>query len=311
MMYRKMARFGMVAALLAVSLSGTARLAAQTTGGADQAVKDVAKGLADGKPVVLWQALPASYQKDVKSLISDAAGQVDPDIYDKAFVVVQKAVKLLKNKRDIILNGDLGKGAAQKMDKKLITESYDSIVTMLDTIASSDLGKIDELKKADVEKFLTGTAPKFGTQFNVMLKLAEAGKPNDPETKKFREIMANLKSIKVTVVKAGATETTLKIEIPNDTTPTKEDVFVKVEGKWIPKDMADGWADAIKQAKTQIAAVTPFVAKERKKDVLQTMAQVEQIITQLDNTKTEKEFNEAVAQLIAPFMGGGPKPSQK
>jgi hypothetical protein len=295
MMHGKIARFGIVA-VLAFSLSATGRLVAQTTGGADQAVKDVVTGLADGKPVVLWQALPSSYQKDVKSLIGDLANKLDVEVYNKAFAVSRKGVKLLKDKKDFILASDATADIPQTVNKKQLTEVYDALVGILDTFVTSDLGKLDELKKADVEKFLAVTAPKLGGQFSTIVNFAETVNPKDPNFKKFHDGVANMKNIKVTVVKAAATETTLKIDLPGET-EKKEVVFVKVEGKWVPKELADTWADDMKKAKAALEQIPP-IKEEIKKEVLGFLDMADKKIDELANTKTQKDFNEKAKDII-------------
>jgi hypothetical protein len=300
MMHRKTAPIGRVA-LVAFLVGSTAPLAAQTTVGADQAIKEVFTGLADGKPIVVWQALPASYQKDVKSLITDAAGKFDPEVYDKAFAVARKSVKLLKDKKEFILKSEFAKNTPPAIDKNKMGDGYDAVVDLVDTLVGSDLGKLDELKKADVEKFLSGTGAKILNQFSALDKFVDKTKFK-PGTSSVTEIPAKLRKAKVTVVKAGATETTLQIEDPDATVPVKEESWVKVEGKWVPKELADGWADGIKDAKKQLAAAPPFLTKEGKKQALDALNLADQAIDKLANTKTREEFEKALKDLVAAFQ---------
>lgn len=302
MMVRKMAKWGMWAAVVAAAVTGSSVRAADP-GSAEQAVRDVMNGLADGKLVVLWQALPASYQKDVKALIKDSADTVDPDVYDKGWAVTRKATKLLKDKKDFILNGEFAKQIPPNLDKKKLAEGYDAVVGIVDTLANSELSKLDEVKKADVEKFLTGTTTKLGTQVNSLVSLVESVNP-DPNIKKMHEAFANLKKAKITVVKSGSTETTLKVEVPGETKPAEEEVFVKVDGKWLPKKMVDDWAKDIKEAKEKTKMAQPFLSKEGKEQALAVLGQAEKVIDQLQNTKTEKEFTEAVKGIVGSFVGG-------
>ena len=68
----------LIAGLMTASFAAPAR--AET---ADAAVNALIGELAKGNPKAAWDAMPASYQKDVTELIHTGAGKVDPAVYNK------------------------------------------------------------------------------------------------------------------------------------------------------------------------------------------------------------------------------------
>ena len=83
-----------LAAILAVSATGCggddATAVPEPAATADDAVERIAQGLADNRPVVLWHALPESYQRDVTALVHETAEKMDAELWNKTFSVVQK-----------------------------------------------------------------------------------------------------------------------------------------------------------------------------------------------------------------------------
>ena len=75
----------------------------QTNVSPDQTVKNVAQGIVDKKPQVLWEYLPKSYQKDVTDLIHEFAGKMDKELWTKGFTIAQKATRVLQEKKEFIL----------------------------------------------------------------------------------------------------------------------------------------------------------------------------------------------------------------
>ncbi len=280
----------------------TTQLRAESPEGPEQAVKRVFSSLAEGDHVVIWQALPASYQKDIESLISDAVDKVDPEVFAKAVNVVRKTAKLLKDKREFILNGEL---APQKLDKETLSEGYDAIANVLEILVNSELGNRDQLKKVNVEAFLSNTSPKLNSQFLALLKLLDLLYPGNDNLKKFHDAMEAHKNTKIIVVKADATEATLRIERPAADKVSEEQVFIKVEGKWLPKFMVDWWAKGMEDAKTGLSQAGPLMSDDFKQQLLQMLDMAEEHLDKLENTKTKKEFTQAVRQIFRPLFPAG------
>jgi len=125
----------------------------------DGTVKAVADGLANNNPRVVWAAMPESWQKDVDGVVDSFADAVDTEIYDKSFALISKLGDVLKNKKSLILElaKDEQAGRQLPLDASKIETNYDAVVSMVNTIAKSDLAKKDSLKSMNIGKFLGST----------------------------------------------------------------------------------------------------------------------------------------------------------
>lgn len=290
----------------AVALATAACLALLGCGGGDPQVPDTPDGtitavtaaLADGKPQVLWTAMPASYQKDVSGLVHDFAGKMDPELYGKGVAVAKKLVAVLRDKRDFILGHPMLAMAKVKADE--LKPKWDTVVGLVETLVNSELGSLDKLKTLDVGAFLRGTGA------TLMADAAELSKvsPDDPYEKEFA---ANLRGVKVEIIKAEAESATVKVTHPDKS--SKEMELVRVEGKWVPKEMVDDWAEMMANARKQLAGMGKEMKPESKAQALAMMAVAESALDQLLKADTQEKFNAALQGAMGMFMGGmGPEP---
>ncbi len=69
----------------------------------DGTITAVASAVADGKLEAVWQAMPESYQGDIKGQIEHFAEHMDGEVWTKAMGIVAKFAQLLETKQDLIL----------------------------------------------------------------------------------------------------------------------------------------------------------------------------------------------------------------
>ncbi|MCX9080156.1 MAG: hypothetical protein OIN84_19510, partial [Candidatus Methanoperedens sp.] len=185
----------------------TAKSAPSVPATPEGTVETVAKALADKQPGVIWNALPASYQKDVNGLIQLFAQKMDKEVYDKSFEVLNKAIKVLGDKKDFILGHPMLAEGPMKKDE--LKQNWDSVVGMFRTLTGSEIRTLASLKSLDVGKFLSGTGAKIMAQASQVSKAAkddEMGKALD-----------KLSKIKVEVVESGADAAKLRVTMPDET----------------------------------------------------------------------------------------------
>ncbi|NIM01652.1 MAG: hypothetical protein GTN89_12655, partial [Acidobacteria bacterium] len=191
---------------------------------ADGAVRLVTEGLADGRPQVVWHALPASYQDDITELVHGFAGTMDAELWNRTFEVVEKATRVLDEKRDFILDHPML--AAQMDDRKEAEEAWNAVVDILEIVVQSDLADLDRMKKLDVERFLTKTGGDLFDGFEALAALSPTGSMPG----------LDLAEAEATLLSSEGDRARVRVEIPGQ--PTEEMDFSRVEGKWIPAEMA-------------------------------------------------------------------------
>lgn len=268
----------------------------------DGTVTAVAQTLAEGKPEVLWVALPASYQKEVQDdLVRAFAKKMDPEMYGKGVTVLKKLVGVLGSKKDLILPQVVENPLMQmaQVDKEELGKNWGKVVGLFDTILQSELGDIEKLKTVDIGKFLATTGAK------VMQHAADLSAMSEDDPYK-KELQAKAAGMKAEVVKTEGDKATLKLSAPGETDETVE--LVKVEGKWLPAELVDGWADAMKEAKAAIAEINPEAMAQMKPQVMGMLVGVETALDQLAKATTAEEFSKILGGLMGsiPFPMGLP-----
>jgi len=276
---------------------------------ADQAVLRVANGFAENKPVVIWEALPTSYQKDVHELVHSAVGKIDPDLWEKVFSTAQRVAKLLREKKQFILAHPFVAQAvtAQGVDKAELDKQWDPIVSALDALVNSEIAKYEQAKTVDIGAFLDRTGSKVMQGLSGVSKSVTGGGEAPGEKNEMVMLYDKLKQVKATLVNEKGDEATVKLEVPGET--PKEEKFVRIEGKWVPKEIADGWAKNIADAKKQIAAISTEEIAKQKQGVIMGLAMVDGLIAPLESAKTQAEFNaaiDALMQMMQPQPNGQP-----
>jgi len=265
--------------------------AAPVAATADEAVLLVTNGLAEGRPQVAWQALPDSYQRDVTELIHEFAGKMDAELWDRSFGILQKATRVLREKREFILDHPMM--AAQIQDRDEAEEAWDALVDILELVANSDLANLERLEKLDVEHFLSES----GADLMESFKQLEAFAPNDGPTEKLH----GLADTKATLISSEGETARVKIETPGQ--PTEEKDFVRVEGKWIPAEIATDWDETITLAREELAGFSSEEMQENKATALMQLSMIEGALDQLLATETAAEFQTAVGGVMGMVMG--------
>ena len=276
----------------------------------DGTIKYVLDGVANNKPEVLWEALPGSHQKTLNDELKKSMANVDPDVHEQAFAVLQKLTGILKNKKALILKaanmamqehqGPSSPGLPQE-----VPENWDGGVDLLEIVVNSKLSNytwvqnpdLGVLLKEDVGKLLSSPV----LEILVNKGLSEDGDPDAP--KNMVQLREWLKGIEVIVVNQTDTTATLKLrseEIKPEKPESEEFEMVKVEDRWLPKDVAMG----IDQFIAQLKQVTPMGSLADKPMTAQQKAVTLNFLKSVDGVLDAIDKQETPENLVQAAMGG-------
>jgi hypothetical protein len=260
-------------------------------------VETICKSLGDQKPQVIWSALPETYQKDIKEMIELFATNMDKEVYDTSITTIGKVAKILKTKKTFIVNNpNLTAGlAANNIKPEDFEKQIEGTAAILEIILASDLKSLDSLKTMDPETFLADTCQK------VMKTGQEAAK--DLPAAKQVEALKKMKEAKVTVVESSGDKAKLKVEVGEE---SKEMPFTKVDGKWVPEELAEGWDRNITKYKDSLKSLK--ISPEQKTQVLMIAGIANGVLASLENASSQEEFDKAVDGLkgmAGGLLGGG------
>ncbi len=272
----------------------------------DGSIRTVVVGLEQGNLRVAWDALPPSYQSDVNDLVHTFAENMDVQLWNAGTGILKKAVQILKEKKEFILAHP--KLQETPVDPKIVSENWDTVVALLDSIVNSELTDLEKLKTLDVGAFLSGTGKTIADRIMAIaaiMKDQDFGMADFPGVEVDPSDLASLKDAKITMLNVDGDTATVRIEKEGG---ESEDVqMVRVEGKWLPKEMVDGWAAGIAEAKTALTTEMGPQLKQNKQMVLFPMNAVGAILDKILATQTQEEFNQVIEDTLKnlPGMGGG------
>jgi hypothetical protein len=287
---------------LARRLAGAAKPIADTPDGAARAVVEA---LESGNLRGVWDALPPSYQKDANEVVRTFAENMDPDVWKVGTDIVRKVKLLLHQKKKFILAYP---AVAESPNSEQLAANWDKIVDAVDALTTSELLDLSKLKTLDVGPFLSGSGKKIVEKLGALTKGAEAAgvSPNPFPGLPVPEL-PKLDQVKFTTVSVDGDTAKLRIEAAGKEPQVKD--AVRVEGKWLPKEMADGWADGMARAKAVLTQEMGPKLKQKKQDVLVPLMMVTGVLDGLLQAKTQQDFNrilDDIAKMAQRFQSGGP-----
>jgi len=318
-----------VLAAVAIGLASTQPLAKAAEEGPESLITAPIKALEENNPKLIWDMLPASYQKDLNGLVQTFANEMDAELWDAGAGLLGGIGELLRTKKDLIAGMLSEMDEAGEIPLSEITSGLEMAGTLLDKLAKSDLGSLNKLRTVD----LGNVADTFGRD---MMKLIEDSAKAAGEADPFG--LETLRGIKVEVVSEDGSNATIKVsglpeafdfgsltELPGGLPPglpglpdldelpfadftdfeNGELEVEKVEGKWVPKEIADAWEDAISAAREEMGGVGEM-AGEDKQMALGVIKALNGSLAGIKKAKTPEQFQMALMQAtMGVMMGAG------
>lgn len=258
----------------------------------DGTAKAVMNGIGEKNPYIIWEAMPESYRKDVNDLIHKFAEEMDPDVHKKFFSVTGKMEKLLKDKKDFVINSEMVK--LSKVNTEDFKKNYNSVVELIAVINDSDLSNLDRLKSADGGDILKGSGRDL---MEAVAAISSAMKEDE-----FGKNMEELKKATVEVISSDEKTAKIKTKVGDD---EDEIELVKVDDRWVPKELADDWDKNIVNMKKQIEAMCKGM-KEDKMGTITTLGGIETGLDLLMDIDSQEEFDKQIGALMGKMPMGIP-----
>jgi len=280
--------------IAAVVMAGGPAGAADLPDSPDGTVRVVMQSLADRHPEVLWQALPASYQEDITELTRAFADTMDPEIWQTTFRLGNKAVGILRDKKQYILESSLMSASGDRRAE--VEGNWDTVVAALDSLFSSEISDLDNLERIDWERFLRTSGAEIMNRAREIS--AAAGREEADE-----DVLAKLRETTVDLVSRDGDHATVRISAPGE---EQEDIpLTLVEGRWVPTDMADDWDSHVAEAKQEIAGLSEEEMAESKLQVMAFFGMAEAVLDQLAAVSSTEEFEQAMRSISGSVAGIG------
>lgn len=287
--------FGGKPAAVPDSSSNADGSAAAQEEGPDEAVRKLAKGLEENRPQVLWESLPPSYRADVNSVVRGFAKRMDPEIWSRSVAIVRRSAALLKSHREFLLQHPALQNNPA-LPAEGLAESWNGIAGLIESLAASDAARLDQLEEFDGGRFLAGTGVDLLRQVS---ELSEQTGDDSLPAKLRRQFQA----LKVTIVRHDGDTAVLRIDAGDPAVPPQEREYVRKDGKWIPRALADGWSDGIESVRARLDSFASADALTKsRQSTLASLAQAEEALDELEAAEDAEAFLAAFnAKVVVPI----------
>ncbi len=331
---------------IAVCLASALPLAKAAEEGPESLITAPIQALEENNPKLIWEMLPANYQKDLNELVQTFAKEMDAELWDAGFELAGSIGELLRTKKDLVAESVTGmaEGLGTPVPDVPVSEMASGLETagvLLEKLAKSDLGTLAKLRTVDLGNVAATLGRDLLTLMEESAKAAGEAGPFGLEL---------LRGIKVEVVSEDGDNATIKVsglpeaadlgvltELPGSLPPglpgLPDDIenpfeafsefengeleLMKVEGKWVPKEAADGWTEAMSIAKEGLQGGLDIPAED-KRQAIAVINGIRKGLNTAKKAKTPQQFQLALMGTMislgaaaAGDTGGDVSPAQK
>lgn len=244
----------------------------------DKAIMAGVEALKNNKPVEIYALLPKSYQKDIQDVVNVVTSNLDKEIFELAMQVLDKSASALEKHGDKIAEKF---GAGAPIDLKVAFSGFQKFYKLMKEAKLTDY---DAVKKLDVAGFLAQHGGKLMTEGMNAFKTFNAKDFED-----YNKVISNF-SVKVKETQGDTAKVEISVAGDTETVDLK-----KVEGVWVPKEMAEDWSEMIAEAKKEV--------EQGMKEAMANKEQAKQILQMALTAITQFESSGDINQLQA-LMGG-------
>lgn len=250
-----------------------------------------AKAVRDGKVEAAYDLLPTSYQKDIDGVVHDFATRMDSEVWETGFNTLGKAAEVLNTKKELLLSM-VPQQQGREADVEKLKTNWDALAGGLAQLAASDLSRIQKLESTPARELLRqGIGPLLKTLATIATVRTQDGATS----------FADLDQVKAEIVTSTESTASVKITSPHKPEPETVD-FAKVDGKWIPKSMADDWATNMEKVREQVQDLDVDTLALNKPQILKVFKTVDGVLEQMKTAETAEEIQGASFALLPVAM---------
>lgn len=251
----------------------------------DGTINSIIDGLKDNQADIIWKVLPVSYQEDLNGVVHNFANKMDEELYNKSFMLINKGVDLLRDKKEFFLNSSLGKKSEIEENKMIAGILWGSGIDAIETLTTSDISNLSSLKTINLGDFLSTTGNRLMVKVNSLnFLLQEKTKNND-----YTDVS------NVRLVSLEGDDAVINI-IFNDGR-NKELSMTKIEGRWILSEMAKNWKNNIEKANSSISKISSDNITKIKSTALSAIAEINTMFDKLSNANDQKQFDKTLIEI--------------
>lgn len=252
-----------------------------------------------GNATAFWHALTPEMQADVEDIVVAAVESGGKGMLVQLRNLMKHTATIVHEKKTFIFASPVA--AADPKIAKIMQQTWPQIELFTDALTDKANWDSANFKPGSVGPWLAALSAKLGSAFVKMDQLAvKAGLPG-MDIKKLmahKVISQSGDSAMVQFTEAGPPMMNPQTRQMMQPKPPEPIEWVRVSGKWLPKNVVDNWKEVVATRKSQLDFVMPSVSGG--------LAVAIPFASSLANAKTQQEFNAALQQIMGslPNMGG-------
>ncbi len=260
----------------------------------EQTVLQAFQAIAANQPEQIFDLLPDSYQNDIEEVVVAFAHNTDTAVWNQARGLLAKISRVLTVQQDILATA-LTKHVPDSDDPEALREGIAALGLVTGHLGNSGLSDIQRLKQGNLRQLLADDG-------HTLMKALEtaagtvSGNINQPN------MWSSARSATVEVLTADDDTATIRTVVGEEI----EDIqMVRVDNRWIPAEMAEGWQESIASQHQTIASMATPEGRQQQQMATMMLGMVDGVLSQIEQAKTAQDIEQIVAGVMAMMMGGG------
>lgn len=255
----------------------------------------VLRELKNDNTIVIWDALPASKQKQIQEVVKLASTRIEQKTLNLIKKFRGELLTTLKSKKQFVLNSKVI--PIPPNQKAALAKSYDPIVGLIEAAIPVEWMDVSYLQNSETRDMIS-------VYIDNMISKAESLEKSLPDDNPFKgKIWAKPQSANAKVI--ASSEAMVTFEVPG--VPTIPVKYVLSEGRWLPEATVTNWDQTMGQVKGVLEAANP---KEIHTQVGTGLAAANFALGTISTAESQEEFDERIVELMGRFGMGGGMPMQ-
>ncbi|MBU6238375.1 MAG: hypothetical protein KGQ51_11135 [Planctomycetes bacterium] len=256
-------------------------------------VAKVVRELEKRNITVLWDAMPASKQKDIEKIIAAFATRLDPKSFDMLRKTRNTALDIARKQQKFVIGSSVFQIPSDV--KESLNGAYPYMVDFVDALITKELFDPKRLQAGNMRSFIDDWKKGLNSSIE---KLATTLPEGDPGRAALLE-----SKIDYTLESNSSDTATMKLQSPAGPMGPGQEVsleLIRAEGRWIPKQMVDGWESGVGQT---LAAVNTINGEQVHQQLQGFLFLLNAPLQTLKNAKSQEEFDKTLMDIAQAFQG--------
>ncbi len=252
------------------------------------------ESIAANQPEQIFDLLPKSYQNDIEEVVVAFARNTDTAVWNQTRGLLGKISRVLTVQQDLLATA-LTKHIPDSDDPDALREGIAALSLVAGHLGNSGMSDIQRLKQGNLRQLLADDG-------HILMESLEtaagtvSGNINQPN------MWSSARSATVEVLTADDDTATIRTVVGEEI----EDIeLLRVDGRWIPAEMADGWQESIASQRQAIASMATPEGRQQQQMATMMLGMVDGVLSQIEQAKTAEEIDRILAGVMALMMGGG------